>query len=92
MKTNSDKVYIVTRVYISMSADSSNSCHDCEAFYAKEKALQLFAKWRKDELDLRQETCCDYEISTDNEQNFRCSWDNNSEMLIIALVEKTIKN
>lgn len=91
MKTNNDKVYIVTRVYISTSADNANNCHDCEAFYDKDKARQLFDKWRKEELELRQETGCDYEVSTYNEQTFSCSWDNNSEMLILVLTEKTIR-
>ena len=73
MKTNFDKIFIVTRTYISASDNSSNNRHDCEAFKTKEKAKQLFDKWRNEELELRQETGCDYEIRTDNEQAFRCS-------------------
>jgi len=90
--TNSmnNKVFIVTRLYISASDYNSNGYYDCEVFLDKEKALQLFKKWRKEELDIRRETECTYEIYTDTEEKFHCSWDIDLEMLIIKMQEKTI--
>lgn len=85
-----DKVYIVTRVYISASDCNSNGYSECEVYTEKANARKLFDKWKMEELNQRKETGCYYEIYADNDEKFHCAWDSDLEMLIITLHEKTI--
>lgn len=85
-----NNVYIVMRFYISASDCNSNGHTDFEIFYNKEKARKLFREWRDEELEARRETDCAYEIHTNTEHTFHCSWDNELEMLFVKWEEKPI--
>lgn len=91
MTTNRDNIFIVTRLYISASDSNSNGHSDCEVFQNRDEASRLFRIWREEELNLRKETGCDYNILTDKNEKFHCSWDSNLEMLIVILTEKVLK-
>ena len=85
------KVFIVTRIYISASDRKSNGYSDCEVFVHREEACRLFRTWRKDELNIRKETNCEYNILTDDDNKFHCSWDGDREMLVVILSEKIVR-
>ncbi|MBO7580322.1 MAG: hypothetical protein J6T38_02225 [Bacteroidaceae bacterium] len=91
MDTYSEKVYLVTRFYISASDYHSNAHSDCEVFSEKDEATNLFRIWREEELELRKETGCAYEIYKDTEEIFNCSWDSDLEMMVLTLQKKEIK-
>ncbi len=86
-----DRIYIVTRFYISITGSNSNGDSDCEVFCEKRKAEQLFHKWHDEELDCRKESDCGYEIYIDTYEKFHCSWDDDKEMVFIALTEQELK-
>ena len=82
------KIYVVSRLYFSATDRNSNGCFDCEVFIDKDAAIKLFHGWRVEELELRKETSCAYDIHQDNDSEFYCSWDGGSEMCIVIIDEK----
>ena len=87
-----ETIFVVTRIFISASDQDSNGHSDCEVIRNRDEARRLFYTWREEELNLRKEASCDYNIHTDNKEKFHCSWDNDSEMLVLTMAEKVIKS
>ena len=79
-------IYAVSRIYVSLN-DEDGCSHDTKLFKGKEEARAQFKQWRDNELELRKESECAYEIKFDGEDNFRLTWDDEREMLSITLVE-----
>ncbi len=83
-------IFIVTHVTISSSEPNANGYMDVKAFSDKEKATRQLKTWREDELQLRRERGCPYEIYDDTETKFHCTWDSDLEGIIITLNEVPI--
>lgn len=79
-------MYSVSRIYISQN-DEDGNIQDTKLFKREEEAIAQFKQWRDDELELRKETECAYEIKIDGEDNFRLTWDDEREMLCIGICE-----
>ena len=77
-------MYTVSRIYVSLNDEYGNR-HDAKLFRRKEDAMACLKHWRDDELELRNESECGYEIKTDREDNFRLTWDDEREMLSIGI-------
>ena len=77
-------MYSVSRIYVSLNDENGNR-HDTKLFKGEEEAIAQFKQWRDDELELRKESECAYEIKTDREDNFRLTWDDEREMLSIGI-------
>ena len=89
MRTASEKVYVVTRQYLSSKSNGLCSA-DCKVFRESEMAINTMVEWREEELALRKETGCAYTIHIDSEEEFYCIWDNEEETLSIHYHETGI--
>ena len=78
------KPYVVSRVYVSLNDEDGNS-HDTKLFKKREDAVAQMKRWRNDEMILRKESGCAYEIIVDNDDRFRLAWDDEREMLSIGI-------
>ena len=78
------KLYVVSRVYVSLNDEDGNS-HDTKLFKNREDAVAQMKRWRNDEMILRKESGCAYEIIVDSDDRFRLSWDDEREMLSIGI-------
>lgn len=76
--------YIVNRRYLSLNDEDWNS-NDSLLFYSKKKAQNQLKQWREDEMNLRKESACAYEIKTNEKNSFRLSWDDEKEWLFIGI-------
>ena len=76
--------YIVNRRYLSLNDEDWNS-NDSLLFYSKKKAQNQIKQWREDEMNLRKESACAYEIKTNEKNFFRLSWDDEKEWLFIGI-------
>lgn len=76
--------YIVNRRYLSLNDEDGNS-NDTLLFYSKKEAQNQLKRWREDEMILRMESSCAYEIKTDEKNTFRLSWDDEKEWLFIGI-------
>ena len=76
--------FTVSRVYVSLNDEDGNS-HDTKLFYNKEKAVDQLKLWRNDEMLLRKESGCGYDIVYDDDDRFRLIWDDGREMLSIGI-------
>ena len=77
-------MYAVSRIYVSLN-DEDGNMHDTKLFKGKEEAIAQFKQWRDNELELRKESECAYEIKIDREDNFRLTWDDEREMLSVGI-------
>lgn len=83
-------IFIVTHVTISSSEPNANGYMDVKAFSDRQKATKQLKTWREDELQMRRESGCEYEIYDDTETKFHCTWDSDLERVIISLNEVPI--
>lgn len=77
-------IYTVIRTYVSLNDEDCNR-HDAKLFKEEEEAIAQFKQWRDNELELRKESECAYEIKIDREDSFRLTWDDEREMLSIGI-------
>ena len=76
--------YTVSRVYVSLNDENGNS-HDTDFFKNRDDAISQLSHWRSEEMKLRKESECDYQIFADKEDFFRMAWDDQREMLSISV-------
>ena len=76
--------FTVSRVYVSLN-DEDGNIYDTKIFYNKEKAVAQLKRWRNDEMILRKESSCAYDVVYDDENRFRLTWDDGREMLCIGV-------
>ena len=81
---SSKQTYTVSRVYVSLN-DEDGNIHDTMLFKNKEDAITQLQQWRNDEICLRRESGCAYEIIVDHDEMFRMTWDNERELLSIGI-------
>lgn len=81
---NEHPYFTVSRVYVSLSDEDGNT-HETKNFKNKEDAVTQLRKWRDEELSLRKESGCYYQIIHDTNDKFRMSWDDDREMLSIGI-------
>ena len=77
--------YIVNRRYLSLNDNDGNS-NDTLLFYSKKEAQNQLKRWREDEMTLRMESACAYEIKNKEKDSFTLSWDDEKEWLFINIV------
>lgn len=90
ISASNKNIFIVTHVTISSSEPNANGYIDVKAFSDKEKATEQLKSWREDEIELRRESGCPYEIYDDTETKFHCTWDSDLEGIVISLNEVPI--
>ena len=76
--------YTVSRMYVSLN-DEDGNIHDTILFYNREKAEKQLRRWRNDEMLLRKESGCDYEVVYDDNDRFHLTWDNGRELLVLGI-------
>lgn len=81
---NEHPCFTVSRVYVSLNDEDGNT-HETKIFKDLEDAVTQLRKWRNDELSLREESGCYYQIKHDTDDKFRVSWDDDREMLSIGI-------
>ena len=87
IRGNNKTVYVVTHITISSSDPAANGYTDVKTFSDKDKATDQLKQWRDDELELRKESECDYQIYDDTPSHFHCTWDSDNEGIILSLHE-----
>ena len=90
ISASNKNIFIVTHVTISSSEPNANGYMDVKAFSDRQKATKQLKTWREDELQMRRERGCAYEIYDDTETKFHCTWDSDLEGIVISLNEVPI--
>ena len=83
-------MFVLTHVTVSTSEPDANGFVDARLFKTKQQALDLFKKWRDEELEYRKNTGAAYAVYTDTDRKFHCTWDSDNEGVIISLKEAEV--
>ena len=87
-----NKVFVVTRLYISASDYNSNGYTDVEVCRKESAALDIFSRWREEELQERKRLKDEYEVLSDTKDRFHCTWDSGLETVLMTIKSNIIKD
>lgn len=84
-------MYVTTHFTQSASEYEANGYTCVKLFSKREDAVSQLKAWRADELELREQTACPYEVYEDTDETFHCTWDSDLEGVFIQVHEVSLQ-
>lgn len=82
-----ERIFVVSYVGLCDDEEDADGYNECKAFFSKEKAIAYAKKLKENEVSFLEDEKYEYKVVSDNEEDWRVSWNNGASHVRIFVHE-----